>query len=68
MHRHVVENGCLQRVILKVHDPVSNQNSFQVEVVAGMLVLVVLDDPHCQVRDVFARIALPRYLGYCQFT
>ena len=42
-----------------IHDRISNQDSFQVDVSCVFLSIVV-DDPDCEIRYVFACIALPR--------
>ena len=51
-----------QRIIEVVHNWVTDQNSFQVDV-SDVLQSVVIDDSDSKVRDVFACITLATYLN-----
>jgi len=50
-----------QRIIEVVHNGITDQNTFQIDV-SDVLQSVVIDDSDSQVRDVFTSITLAAYV------
>ena len=68
MINHKLESHFPQRIIEVVHNWVTDQDSFQINV-SDVLQSVMVNDSDSKVRDVFASITLAAYLNnYNNFT